>query len=288
MATDKALSERLVSEGSEGSERSEGSEGSERSEAPEGSERSESARSSGERKSGRGSRPDALARQSSCPLRRNPHRSRGTGSRVVPSYGSAAAGSRADRRARDSLHFGHPLHWEPPSSNAAHSVATLHPVLVIIESERITDALNEFLFTLSQLRTTIDMVVFQVRQREPRHPVSRVDGTLLKGGGLVQQIKSVLATMEGSKVFKAAGLRAQKRVTKVKSELNRLRTLAVRDRPHVFIQSALFQSLARNGTSAGNALRPLLLTHLPGSRWPARGQRSPRAPCRRTSAETSG
>ena len=125
--------------------------------------------------------------------------------------------------------LGYPLHWEPPSSNAAHSVATLHPVLVIIESERITDSLNEFLFTLSQLRTTIDMVVFQVRQREPRHPVSRVDGTLLKGGGLVQQIKSVLATMEGSKVFKAAGLRAQKRVTKVKSELNRLRTLAVRD-----------------------------------------------------------
>jgi len=125
--------------------------------------------------------------------------------------------------------LGHPLHWEPPSKNATHSVATLHPVLVIIESERITDSLKEFLFTLSQLRTTIDMVVFQVRQREPRHRVSSVDGTLLKGGGLVQQIKSVLATMEGGKLFKAAGLRAQKRVTKVRAELNRLRTLAVRD-----------------------------------------------------------
>ncbi len=59
--------------------------------------------------------------------------------------------------------------------NAARSVATLHPVLVIIGSERITDSLKGFLFTLSQLRTTIDMVVFQVRKREPRHAVSGVD-----------------------------------------------------------------------------------------------------------------
>ncbi len=130
---------------------------------------------------------------------------------------------------RQLVALGHPLHWEPPSLNAARSVVTLHPVLVIIESERITDSLKEFLFTLSQLKTTIDMVVFQLRQREPRHPVSGVDGTLLKGGGLVQQIKSVLATMEGGKLFKAAGLRAQKRLTKVRAELNRMRTLTVRD-----------------------------------------------------------
>lgn len=52
---------------------------------------------------------------------------------------------------------------------------------------------------------------------------------LLKGSGLVQQIKAVLATMHGSQIFKAAGVRAQKRVSKAKAELNRLRTLAVRD-----------------------------------------------------------
>ena len=125
--------------------------------------------------------------------------------------------------------LGYPLHWEPPSTNAARSVATLQPALVVIESERITGSLKEFLFTLSQLRTTIDMVVFQVRQKEPRHAVSGVDGTLLKGGGLVQQIKSVLAAMEGGKVFKASGLRAQKRLTKVSAEIDQLRTLAVRD-----------------------------------------------------------
>ncbi len=113
--------------------------------------------------------------------------------------------------------------------NAARSVATLQPVMVVIESERVTDSLKELLFTLSELRTTIDMVVFQVRKREPRHAVSGVDGTLLKGGGLVQQIKSVLATMDGGKVFKAAGLRAQKRLTKLRAELNRVRTLAVRE-----------------------------------------------------------
>lgn len=125
--------------------------------------------------------------------------------------------------------LGYPLHWEPPSKNAARSVATLQPVMVVIESERITDSLKAFLLTLSELRTTIDMTVFQVRRREPRHAVSGVDGTMLKGGGLVQQIKSVLATMEGGKAFKAAGLRAQKRLTRVRTELSRLRTLAVRD-----------------------------------------------------------
>jgi diguanylate cyclase (GGDEF)-like protein len=125
--------------------------------------------------------------------------------------------------------LGYPLHWEPPSNNAARSVATLQPVMVVIESERITDSLKEFLFTLSELRTTIDMIVFQIRRREPRQAVAGVDGTLIKGGGLVQQIRSVLATMEGGKAFKAAGLRAQKRLTKVRTELSRMRTLAVRD-----------------------------------------------------------
>ena len=125
--------------------------------------------------------------------------------------------------------LGYPLHWEPPSNNAARSVATLQPVMVVIESERITDSIKEFLFTLSELRTTIDVIVFQIRRREPRHAVFGVDGTLIKGSGLVQQIKSVLATMEGGKAFKAAGLRAQKRLAKVRAELGRLRTLAVRD-----------------------------------------------------------
>ena len=125
--------------------------------------------------------------------------------------------------------LGHPLHWEPPSKKAARTVATLQPALIVIESEKVTVSLKEFLFTLHELRTTIDMVVFQVRRSIPRKPVTGVDGTLLKGSGLVQQIKTVLATMNGNEVFKASGLRAQKRLAKAKAELDRLRTLAVRD-----------------------------------------------------------
>lgn len=125
--------------------------------------------------------------------------------------------------------LGHPLHWEPPSEKAARSVATLQPAMVVIESERIGDSLKAFLFTLSELRTTIDMVVFQLRRRQPRRQAPGVDGTLIKGSGLVQQIKAVLATMEGTNIFKAAGLRAQKRLIKAKEELSRLRNLAVRD-----------------------------------------------------------
>ena len=73
------------------------------------------------------------------------------------------------------------------------------------------------------------MAVFQLRKRASRRPVAGTDGTLLKGVGLIQQIKAVLATMDGAQAFKAAGVRAQKQLVKAKSEVERLRTLAVRD-----------------------------------------------------------
>ena len=125
--------------------------------------------------------------------------------------------------------LGHPLHWEPVSTDAARSVATLQPVIVVIESERISGVLQGLLFHLVELKSTIDMVVFQLRRREPRKVSNGVDGVLLRGPSLVQQIKTVLATMSGSHAYKAAGARAQKRLKKTRSELNRLRNLAVRD-----------------------------------------------------------
>ena len=125
--------------------------------------------------------------------------------------------------------LGHPLHWEPGSSKAARSVATLQPVIVAVESERMSETLQALLFTLTELKSTIDMVVFQLRRREPRQIADGIDGLLLYGPALVQQIKTVLATMAGSGAFKATGLRAQKRLKKVRGELDRLRTLAVKD-----------------------------------------------------------
>lgn len=125
--------------------------------------------------------------------------------------------------------LGYPLYWEPSSGQAARAVATLQPVMVVVESERITDAQHEFLFTVSELRSTIDMVVFQLRKSEPRVPVAGIDGTLLKGSGLILQIRAALAAIEGGRVFKSAGIRAQKRIGKLRAELDRLRTLAVRD-----------------------------------------------------------
>lgn len=125
--------------------------------------------------------------------------------------------------------LGHPLHWEPPSAKAARAVATLQPVMVVIESERVTDSIREFLLVLTEMKSTLDLVVFQLRKHEPRNPAPGIDGILLKGSSLLLQIKSVLATMEGNKPFKAAGVRAQKRLDKVRAELDRLRTLAVRD-----------------------------------------------------------
>jgi diguanylate cyclase (GGDEF)-like protein len=125
--------------------------------------------------------------------------------------------------------LGYPLYWEPSSGQAARAVATLQPALVVIESEKVTDSLREFLFTITELKSTIDMVAFQLRKSEPRVPVDGIDGTFLKGNGLILQIKAALAVIEGSKVFKSAGIRAQKRIGKVRAEVDRLRTLAVSD-----------------------------------------------------------
>ena len=81
-----------------------------------------------------------------------------------------------------------------------------------------SETLQALLFTLTELKSTIDMVVFQLRRREPRQIADGIDGLLLYGPALVQQIKTVLATMAGSGAFKATGLRAQKRLKKVRGE----------------------------------------------------------------------
>jgi diguanylate cyclase (GGDEF)-like protein len=125
--------------------------------------------------------------------------------------------------------LGHPLHWEPISVKAARSVAALAPVLVVIEIERVDSPARNLLAALSELKPSVDTVVFQLSRREPHTREKGFDGVLVKGSSLMQQLRLVLGAIEGSRSFKAVGARAQKRLATTLAEVERLRTLAVRD-----------------------------------------------------------
>ena len=125
--------------------------------------------------------------------------------------------------------LGYPLHWEPASPKATRSVAALAPALVVIEAEKLDASLQNLLGALAELKPTVDLVVFQLRSREPRAIPERLDGVLSRGPTLVQQIRLVLSAIEGGRPFKAAGSRAVKRLRSAQAEVERLRTLAVKD-----------------------------------------------------------
>lgn len=125
--------------------------------------------------------------------------------------------------------LGYPLHWEPASPKATRSVAALAPALVVVEAEKLDPPLANLLAALSELKPSVDLVVFQLRNREPKVIPERLDGVLLRGPTLVQQIGLILSAMEGSRPFKAAGMRAVKRLESALAEVERLRTLAVKD-----------------------------------------------------------
>lgn len=125
--------------------------------------------------------------------------------------------------------LGHPLHWEPVSVKAAGSVSALSPVLVVVETEKVDSSVRNLLGALAELKHSIDTVVFQLRRRAPRARDRGFDGILLKGPSLLHQFRLVLGAAEGARSFKAAGARALKRLAAAQAEVERLRTLAVRD-----------------------------------------------------------
>jgi diguanylate cyclase (GGDEF)-like protein len=125
--------------------------------------------------------------------------------------------------------LGHPLHWEPSSAEAIRSVGPLAPALIVVEGEKVDLAVRSFLTALAEVKATVDTVVFQLRRREPRVVDEGFDGVLLRGASLVRQIRLVLAAIEGSRTFKTAGARAQKRLGRAEAEVDRLGALSVRD-----------------------------------------------------------
>ncbi len=80
--------------------------------------------------------------------------------------------------------LGYPLHWEPASPKAARSVAALAPALVVIDQEKLDRSLKNLLGALSELKPTVDLVVFQLRSREARAVPERLDGVLVRGPAL--------------------------------------------------------------------------------------------------------
>ncbi|HSF19021.1 MAG TPA: GGDEF domain-containing protein [Vicinamibacteria bacterium] len=125
--------------------------------------------------------------------------------------------------------LGHPLHWEPTLLAAARSVTSLEPVLVILEAEKIDQKHKRLLQDIHRLKSRIDLVVFQLRRKRGGSTPTAVDGAFVRGRSLVEQVSSAIGAMKGSQTFKASGLQAQQQLETTLKELERLRTLAVRD-----------------------------------------------------------
>ena len=130
---------------------------------------------------------------------------------------------------RELSELGHPIHWERSGAKAATLASELRPVLIILESERLTQAVRSQLDCVSELKSSLDLVVFQLRRTQTEHQAHGIDGVIVAGRGMAQQIRVILQTMQGSTSFKAAGRRAQKRNEKLKIDVQRLRNLAVKD-----------------------------------------------------------
>jgi diguanylate cyclase (GGDEF)-like protein len=130
-------------------------------------------------------------------------------------------------RELDSL--GCSLHWEPVSSDAPHRVAQLAPALVLVEANKVTARVKKILSSLRDLRESSNFVVFLIQEREPRRIPDLVDGSFLKGRGLVHQIKAVLTTLDVAGQFREESDRAQRQLRRAKRELTQLHKLVVRD-----------------------------------------------------------
>jgi diguanylate cyclase (GGDEF)-like protein len=163
------------------------------------------------------------------PSRKNPVKKKRAEGRSRPILWVGGSGLPGGAVGKKLMSLGYPLHWEPASAKAARSVSALAPALVVIDQEKLDGPLRNLLGALAELKSTVDLVVFQLRNREARAVPERLDGVLLRGPTLVQQIRLVLAAIEGGRPFKAAGARAVKKLESASAEVERLRTLAVRD-----------------------------------------------------------
>jgi diguanylate cyclase (GGDEF)-like protein len=71
--------------------------------------------------------------------------------------------------------------------------------------------------------------VFLLQDRGQARPTDLVDGSLVKGRGIVAQIRAALNALGAASNFNEEGSRARQQLKRVKRELRRLRNLVVRD-----------------------------------------------------------
>ena len=122
----------------------------------------------------------------------------------------------------------HPLHWEPLPPERTLGIAELDPILVIIETNKVTAPVKRVLASLQKHRRSRDFAVFQLQDRASTRKAGPFDGCLVKGRGFVQQISATLYALEVATRFKAETHLGRK-LRKVTGELQRLRNLVVRD-----------------------------------------------------------
>lgn len=130
---------------------------------------------------------------------------------------------------RELSNLGHPIIWEPISKETTPKLAELDPVLVIVDTDKVTATVRKLLRSLDELRQSTNFVLFILGTKARTRVGAQIDGRLTKGRGVVSQVSAALVTLEAASKFTADDRKAQRQLKRAKSELGRLRNLVVRD-----------------------------------------------------------
>lgn len=122
-----------------------------------------------------------------------------------------------------------PLAWEPVAPTTAARIAEARPILVILETGRVTAKVRELLGRLAELRTSLDFAVFLAIEPGQTGAAVSVDGALVKGRGIAAQIAAVLQALDAASAFRSEHEKLRCRFQRLRRELKRLRNLVVRD-----------------------------------------------------------
>ncbi|MFQ5792707.1 MAG: GGDEF domain-containing protein [Acidobacteriota bacterium] len=130
---------------------------------------------------------------------------------------------------RELLALGHPLHWGPASPKSVDTLTKLRPVLVVVQSKKLTTSVKRLLLSLEEHKRPLGFAVFLLQPPRSPEPDVPVDGRLVAGRGVVFQIKAVLDVLSVSDRLMEERDRSRQRLRQAQGETRRLRKLVVQD-----------------------------------------------------------
>lgn len=121
------------------------------------------------------------------------------------------------------------LHWAPLTDTGVYTVLEARPLLVIVETSKLTAPVKRLLASLEQARSELAFVIYLLRDKAPSTLKAPIDGFLLRRPGLAQQVRLVLGALEMAGRMRQQRDHARRRLRRMQQRIRRLNHLAVRD-----------------------------------------------------------